>query len=77
MLQSTAARSCGCATVVMALCAIWLNSWQSRRAARRVNQIESLVDSTISDMTGTLEQSSTSVEMQAALFIPSFSIWIK
>jgi hypothetical protein len=57
-----------CASVVVVACAIWFDSWQSRRAARRVNQIESLVDSTISDMTGKLEQSSTSVETQAALF---------
>ena len=34
----------------------------------RVKQIETLADSTISEMTGKLQQSSTSVETQAALF---------
>jgi serine/threonine protein kinase len=57
-----------CATVVVVLCAIWFDSWQSRRAARRVNQIESLTNSTISDMTERLQNSSASVETQAALF---------
>ena len=57
-----------CATVVVALCAILFDSWQSRRAARRVNQIETLADSTISDMTEKLQNSSASVEIQAALF---------
>jgi len=57
-----------CVTVVVALCAIWFDSWQSRRAARRVNQVETLADSTISDMTEKLQNSSASVETQAALF---------
>jgi len=57
-----------CATVAVVICAILFDTWQSRRAARRVSQIETLVDSTISDMTGKLQQSSTSVETQAALF---------
>ncbi|MBV8672445.1 MAG: serine/threonine protein kinase, partial [Acidobacteriaceae bacterium] len=57
-----------CATVAVIICAILFDSWQSRRAARRVNQIETVIDSTISDMTGKLQQSSTSVETQAALF---------
>jgi serine/threonine protein kinase len=57
-----------CATVVVALCAVWFDSWQSRRAARKVNQIETLADSTISDMTEKLQNSSASVETQAALF---------
>ena len=56
------------AAVIVVACAIGFASWRSRRAARRVNQIETLVDSTISDMTGKLQQSSTSVETQAALF---------
>ena len=57
-----------CATLVVIICAIFFDSWQSRRAARQVNQIETLADSTISDMTEKLQQSSTSVETQAALF---------
>ena len=57
-----------CAAVIVVACAIWFDSWQSRRAARRVNQVETFVDSTITDMTGKLQQSSTSVETQAALF---------
>jgi serine/threonine protein kinase len=57
-----------CATVVVAVCAILFDSWQSRRADRKVKQIETLTDSTISDMTEKLQQSSTSVETQAALF---------
>jgi serine/threonine protein kinase len=56
------------ATAVVVICAIFFDSWQSRRAARRVNQIETLADSTISDMTAKLQQSSTSVETQSALF---------
>jgi serine/threonine protein kinase len=51
------------------LCASALfHSWQSRRAEGRVKQIESLANSTISDITDKLQQSSASVETQAALF---------
>ena len=57
-----------CATLVVIICAVWFDSWQSRRAARRVNQVETLANSTISNMTEKLQQSSTSVETQAALF---------
>ena len=57
-----------CATIVVVVCAILFDSWQSRRAARKVNQIETLADSTISDMTEKLQNSSASVETQAALF---------
>jgi serine/threonine protein kinase len=57
-----------CAMVVMIGASILLYFWQSRRAERRVNQIESLADSTISDMTEKLQDSSASVETQAALF---------
>jgi tetratricopeptide (TPR) repeat protein len=65
--HKTAAMMAG-ATVVVVICAIFFDSWQSRRAARRVNLVETLTDSTISDMTAKLQQSSTSVETQAALF---------
>jgi serine/threonine protein kinase len=57
-----------CAMVVMIGASVLLYSWQSRRAERRVNQIESLADSTISDMAEKLQNSSASVETQAALF---------
>ena len=57
-----------CAAVVVVICAIFFDSWQSRRAAHRVSQVEALANSTISDMTEKLEQSSTSVQTQAALF---------
>ena len=57
-----------CATVAVVISAIFFDSWQSRRAARRVNQIETLANSTISDMTEKLQNSSASVETQAALF---------
>jgi eukaryotic-like serine/threonine-protein kinase len=57
-----------CATVVVTVCAIFFDSWQSRRADRKVKQIETLTDSTISDMTEKLQQSSTLVETQVALF---------
>ena len=57
-----------CATVVVVICAIFFDSWQSRRAVHRVSQVEALANSTISDMTEKLEQSSTSVQTQAALF---------
>jgi serine/threonine protein kinase len=57
-----------CAMVMVILCAIWFDSWQSRSAARRLNQVETLADSTILDMTEKLQNSSASVETQAALF---------
>jgi len=53
---------------VVIAASVLLYFWQSRRAERRVNQIESLADSTISDMTEKLQDSSASVETQAALF---------
>jgi serine/threonine protein kinase len=56
------------AMVVLMAASVLLYSWQSRRAERRVNQIESLADSTISDMAEKLQNSSASVETQAALF---------
>jgi len=57
-----------CAMAAVVICAISFGSWQSRRAARQVNQIETLANSTISRMAEDLQQSSTSVETQAALF---------
>jgi serine/threonine protein kinase len=57
-----------CAMSVVIAASVLFYSWQSRRAERRVNQIESLADSTISDMTERLQNSSASVETQAALF---------
>ena len=56
-------------TLSALLCAsILFYSWQSRRADRRVQQTEMLADSTISEITEKLQQSSASVETQAALF---------
>jgi serine/threonine protein kinase len=57
-----------CAMFVVIGASVLFYSWQSRRAERRVNQIESLADSTISDMTEKLQNSSASVETQAELF---------
>jgi serine/threonine protein kinase len=57
-----------CAMVVMIGASVLVYSSQSRRAQRRVNQIESLADSTISDMAEKLQNSSASVETQVALF---------
>ena len=68
VLRHKTAALVACASVIVVLCAIWFDSWQSRRATRRVNQIETLADSTISDMTEKLQNSSASVETQAALF---------
>jgi tetratricopeptide (TPR) repeat protein len=65
--HKTAAIMAG-ATVVVVIFAIFFDSWQSRRAGRRVSEVETLADSTISDMTAKLQQSSASVETQAALF---------
>ena len=56
------------AIVVVVVSAVFFDSWWSRRADRKVKEIETLTDSTISDMTEKLQQSSTSVETQAALF---------
>ena len=56
-----------CATIAVVVCAILFDSWQSRRAARRVNQIETLADSTISDMTDKLQNSSAPAATQVAL----------
>ena len=55
------------ATIAVVVCAILFDSWRSRRAARRVNQIETLADSTISDMTDKLQNSSAPAATQVAL----------
>jgi serine/threonine protein kinase len=57
-----------CATVVLAIGAILFDSWQSRRADRRVKQVATLANSAISDMTEKLQDAPASVETQAALF---------
>jgi tetratricopeptide (TPR) repeat protein len=56
------------ATAVMAAGSMLFVSMQSHAAETRVKQVQSLADSAISDMTGKLQQSSASVELQAALF---------
>jgi serine/threonine protein kinase len=57
-----------CALSALLCVSVLFYSWQSRRAEGRVKQIESLANSTISDITDKLQQSSASVETQAALF---------
>ena len=57
-----------CAALIVVIGAVIFDSWRSQRADRKVKQIETLTDSAISDMTEKLQQSSTSVETQAALF---------
>jgi serine/threonine protein kinase len=57
-----------CAILIVLTGSIFLYSWQSKRADRRVKQVATLADSAISDMTEKLQQSSTSVETQASLF---------
>lgn len=57
-----------CTILIVLSGSIFLYSWQSRRADRRVKQVTTLADLAISDMTEKLQQSSMSVETQAALF---------
>jgi len=57
-----------CGTWVVLIGSMLFHQFQSRRADRKLQQVESLADSAISDMTGKLQASSASVETRAALF---------
>jgi serine/threonine protein kinase len=57
-----------CLTLVVIIGAILIDSWRSRMASRRVEQVGSYADLAISDLADKLQQSSASVETQAALF---------
>jgi len=57
-----------CVTLVVTIAAALVDSWRSRVASRRVEQVGSYADSAISDLADKLQQSSASVETQAALF---------
>jgi tetratricopeptide (TPR) repeat protein len=57
-----------CVTAALIGGSILFYFWQSRLADRRVEQVETLADSAISDMTEKLQESPVSVETQAALF---------
>jgi len=57
-----------CATLVVLGGSALFHDWQSRSTERRVQEITSLADSSISDMAEQLEHSSASVEVRAALF---------
>ena len=57
-----------CLTTAIASAAILLYMWQSRRSDRRLQQVQALTDSTISDLTERLQQVPDSTEAQAALF---------
>ena len=57
-----------CVSSVLLFALFLFYSWQSRRAENQVKQVEALANSTISDITEKLQQSSASVETQAALF---------
>jgi tetratricopeptide (TPR) repeat protein len=56
-----------CAIVVTLGGSLLFQSWQSRLANRRVEQVERLANATISDMTERLQRSPASTEAQAAL----------
>jgi tetratricopeptide (TPR) repeat protein len=57
-----------CATLIVLVGSVLFHRWQSRVADRRVKQVATLADAAISDMTGKLQQTSASVETQAAMF---------
>jgi serine/threonine protein kinase len=57
-----------CATLVVLIGSILFHQWQSRAADRKLQQVASLADSAITDMTGKLQASSASVETRAAIF---------
>lgn len=57
-----------CTTLVVLICSILLQRWQSRMADNRVKEVATLANSAISDMTGKLQSSPVSVETQAAMF---------
>jgi len=57
-----------CATMVVLTGSVLFYQWQSRRADSRLKQVAALADSAISDMTAKLQESSASVETQAAIF---------
>jgi len=57
-----------CATVVVLVGSILLHQWQSHRADRKVNQVATLADSAITDLTEKLQVSSASIETQASVF---------
>jgi serine/threonine protein kinase len=57
-----------CVTLVVIIGAILVDSWRSRVASRRLEQVESSAGSAISDLADKLQQSSASVETQTSLF---------
>ena len=57
-----------CATVLVLIGSVLFHQWQSRRSDSKLREVESLADSAIFDMTGKLQASSASVEMQAVIF---------
>jgi serine/threonine protein kinase len=57
-----------CTTVLVLIGSVFFHQWQSRRADRKLIEVELLADSAISDMTGKLQASSASVETQASIF---------
>ncbi|MBV9158166.1 MAG: hypothetical protein JO097_18015 [Acidobacteriaceae bacterium] len=57
-----------CVALFVTIGSLVYYSWQSRRADARVKQFQTLANSTISDMTEKLQNSSASVETRAALF---------
>jgi serine/threonine protein kinase len=57
-----------CVTCIVLAGSILFHSWQSRIASARLKQFQTFADSTISDLTQELQQSSKSPEAQAALF---------
>lgn len=57
-----------CLTIAVLSVSILLYIWQSRRSDRRLEQVQALTDSTISDLTEKLQQVPDSTEMQASLF---------
>jgi len=57
-----------CATFLVMAGSFLFQSWQSRRADRRVQQVETLANSAIADLAQGLEQSPASTETRATLF---------
>jgi serine/threonine protein kinase len=57
-----------CLTIVIVSTSVLLYIWQSRRSDRRLQRVQALADSTISELTERLQQVPGSTEAQAALF---------
>jgi len=66
--RHTTAALMACVTLMVLVAAILFDSRQSRVANRRMEQVQTYADSAVSDLAEKLQQSSASVETQAALF---------